>query len=299
MKILVTGGSGQLSSYLFEVLGEKHQAWGVDVREPVHRSARGRVTIADVRDHQAMVTACHGADAVVHTAAQVSVQRSIEDPSYDADINVMGTVHALQAARDAGVSTFVFISSAAVYGDPQQLPVSEDHPTRPLSGYGASKLSAEQFVKVFGRSYGMRWVIVRPFNFYSPRADPQNPYSGVITRFVQNAMEGVHLRIDGDGSQTRDFLHARDVAWLIRDVLESGRREVILNAGSGRGTSILELAQMVKRTCPREVHIEHGPPRTADIKHSTADVRLAREVTGFTARVSLEEGLKAYYKKED
>ncbi|MBI0584246.1 MAG: NAD-dependent epimerase/dehydratase family protein [Methanomassiliicoccus sp.] len=299
MNILVTGGSGQLSSYLFEELASKHEAWGVDLREPVFESARGRVTIADILDPEAMREVCKGADAVVHTAAQVSVQRSTEDPAFDVETNVLGTVRVLKAARDAGASKFVMISSAAAYGNPRHVPVDEDHPAEPLSIYGSSKLSAEHFTQAFGSSYGMKWAVIRPFNFYSPRADPKSPYSGVITKFTQNAASGIPLRIEGDGSQTRDFLHAADVARLVRLVVESDRDGMVLNGGSGQATSILDLANVVKKVSPREVTIEHVAPRTADIKHSVARVERAREMVGFTTRISLEEGLKAFFRNGD
>ena len=297
MKVLVTGGSGQLSSYLFEELEKEHEARGVDLREPVFDSAKGKVDIADIRDAEAMLDICKGADAIVHTAAQVSVQRSTEDPAFDVETNVLGTVRTLKAARDAGVAKFIFISSAAVYGDPHYVPVDEEHPAAPLSIYGSSKLSAEYFVRAFGSSFGMKWAIVRPFNFYSPRADPKSPYSGVITKFTQNAASGLPLRIEGDGSQTRDFLHAADVARLLRLTLESKRDGLTLNGGSGQATSILDLAKTVKKVCPRPVNIEHVAPRTADIKHSVAKVERAREMVGFSTRISLEEGLKAFFSR--
>jgi len=295
VKVLVTGGSGQLSSYLFEELAAGHEAWGIDIREPVFDSAKEKVTIADMRDPTAMRDACRGAEVVIHTAAQVSVQRSTEDPAGDADLNVIGTVRTLKAARDARVRKFIYISSAAVYGNPRYIPVDEEHPTAPLSVYGASKLSAEHFVQAFGASFGMRWAIIRPFNFYSPRADPSSPYSGVITKFTTSAKAGLPMRIEGEGDQTRDFLHAADVARMVRIVMESKHDDVILNVGSGKGTSINELAEAVRTACPGEARMEHVPPRTADIKHSVAKVERAREMMGFATRISLVEGLKGFF----
>jgi UDP-glucose 4-epimerase len=213
----------------------------------------------------------------------------------DADLNVIGTIRTLKAARDAGVKKFIFISSAAVYGNPRYIPVDEDHPTAPLSIYGASKLSSEHYVQAFGSSYGMGWAIVRPFNFYSPRADPKSPYSGVITKFTENAKAGRPMRIEGEGDQTRDFLHAADVARMVCSVMQSEHSAVVLNAGSGKGTSITELAETVKQVCSREATIEHVAPRTADIKHSVAKVERAREALGFSTRISLVEGLKAFF----
>jgi UDP-glucose 4-epimerase len=296
VNVLITGASGQLSSYLFEEMASRHEAWGVDIRQPEFTSALGKVTIADIRDPEEMLRACKGADAVIHTAAQVSVQRSTEDPAFDVETNVLGTVRTLKAAKDAGVSKFVFISSAAVYGNPHYIPVDEDHPVAPLSVYGSSKLSAEHFVQAFGSSFGLRWVIIRPFNFYSPRADPKSPYSGVITKFTQNANAGLPLRIEGDGSQTRDFLHAADVARLVRLSMESDNSGMVLNGGSGQATSIMDLAEVIKKVCPGEVRVEHIAPRTADIKNSVAKVQRAKEMVGFSTRISLEEGLKAFFR---
>lgn len=293
--MLITGASGQLSSYLFEEMEGRHEAWGVDIRRPCHAIALDRLMLADIRDPEAMRQACKGAEAVVHTAAQVSVQRSTEDPSGDVEINVLGTVRLLKAAVDAGVSRFIFISSAAVYGNPLHLPVDEEHPLVPLSVYGSSKASSEHFVKAFGTTYGLRWAIIRPFNFYSPRADPNSPYSGVITRFTKNAAEGRPLYIEGDGSQSRDFLHAADVARLVRMAMESEKDGMVLNGGSGRATTIAELASIVRDVSPIEVRIEHVAPRVADVKHSVAKVTRAREMLGFTTRIPLREGLKAFF----
>lgn len=294
MRILVTGGSGQLASYLFEELEGSHEARGVDVRPPVHPPAVGKVDLVDIRDVAGMTAAAQGFDAVVHTAAQVSVQRSTEDPSGDADINVMGTISVLRAAQAAGVRRFVYISSAAVYGDPQRIPVDEDHPLAPKSFYGASKLCGEHYVRAFGSTFGLAWMVIRPFNFYSPRADPSSPYSGVITKFAQAVREGRPLRIEGDGTQTRDFLHAWDVARMVRLAVESEESGGTLNCGSGRGTSINELAEAFRAIAPA-VKVEHAPPRTSDIRDSVAEVSRARAMLGFETATDLREGLRTFF----
>jgi len=294
VRILVTGGSGQLASYLFEELAA-HEARGVDVRPPVHAPAVGRVDMVDIRDVAGMAAATEGFDAVVHTAAQVSVQRSTEDPSGDADTNVMGTISVLRAAQRAKVRKFVYISSAAVYGDPVRVPVDEEHPLAPKSFYGASKLCGEHYVRAFGSTFGLPWVVVRPFNFYSPRADPSSPYSGVITKFTQAAREGRPLRIEGDGGQTRDFLHARDVARMVRLALESEVSGETFNCGSGSGTSIRQLADTIKEIAPGAVRVEHAPPRTSDIRDSVAEVSKARRLLGFRTEIGLREGLRTFF----
>ena len=260
MKVLVTGGSGQLSSYLFEELEKEHEARGVDLREPVFDSAKGKVDIADIRDAEAMLDICKGADAIVHTAAQVSVQRSTEDPAFDVETNVLGTVRTLKAARDAGVAKFIFISSAAVYGD------SLCAGGRRTSCRPSVHIRLEQALGRIFRSC-LRLIVRDEMGhsaavqlLFSPRRS-EGPYSGVITKFTQNAASGLPLRIEGDGSQTQDFLHAADVARLVRLTLESKRDGLTLNGGSGQATSILDLAKTVKKVCPRPVNIEHVAPR--------------------------------------
>ena len=295
MKILVTGASGQLGSYVMDHMQNDTDVAGVDICESERESHRQLVGRVDIRDMEAMRKACRDADAVVHLAAQVSVVKSIEDPLWDLDINVAGTVTTLRAAQEEEVPLFVYISTAAVYGDPLRIPIDEDHPADPISFYGVSKLSSEHYVRAFSRSFGLDHIIVRPFNLYSPRADPGSPYSGVITRFVENAKDGKRLIIEGDGEQTRDFIHARDTARMIALCLRSDVRNVTLNCASGRGISINELASTVADVCPRQVDIGYGPPRTGDIRHSLGDPSRAMELMGFEPTTSLAEGLSSFF----
>lgn len=273
----------------------EHEVFGIDLREPKIPAHRGMIEFADIRDTEAMAEECHGIDVVIHTAAQVSVQKSTEEPAVDADLNVIGTISVLQAAKRAGVRTFVHISSAAVYGDPRYVPVDEGHPCEPKSFYGASKLAGEHYVQAFHHSFGMDYIILRPFNFYSPRADPKSPYSGVITKFSERARRGENLLIEGDGMQTRDFIHATDVSRMIKIAIESDVRNVTMNCGSGQGTTIKEVAETIAEVGPRRVGIEHVHPRTSDIRHSVAEVSRARQKLGFTTSVSLREGLMAFF----
>ncbi|MFP4171188.1 MAG: NAD-dependent epimerase/dehydratase family protein [Methanomassiliicoccales archaeon] len=291
MKLLVTGSSGQVGSYLIEGLRD-HEVTGLDLR-PGPRTVTG-----DVRDPDLVSELCAEADAVIHLAAQVSVERSLRDPLEDMDINSTGTVNLLRAASEEGVGLFVHVSTAAVYGDPQYLPVDEGHPTAPKSFYGVSKLSAEWYVRTFGRSKGLPYLIVRPFNLYSPRADPDSPYSGVITRFVQRAMRGRPLVIEGDGEQTRDFVHVLDLVRMISLLLGSGLRDRTLNCASGRGTSINQLARAVVNVSPREVGVERGPSREGDIRHSVGEASRARDLLGFSPAIPLEEGLSGFFRRD-
>ena len=288
MRLLVTGSSGQVGSYLIEGLRD-HEVTGLDLR-PGPRTVTG-----DVRDLDTVSELCAGADAVIHLAAQVSVERSLQDPLEDMNVNSTGTVNLLRAASEGGVELFLYVSTAAVYGDPQYLPVDEGHPTAPKSFYGVSKLSAEWYVRTFGRSKGLPYLIVRPFNLYSPRADPNSPYSGVITRFVERAKRGQPLMIEGDGEQTRDFVHVLDMVRMISLLLGSEVRDRTLNCASGRGTSINQLARAVAKVSPSEVGLERAPSRKGDIRHSVGDASRARELLGFSPTLSLEEGLSGFF----
>jgi len=294
VKIVVTGGSGQLGSFVIEELLPDHEVVSVDIRSPSIGEHQHHLQ-SDIRDLEAMKKASRGADAVIHLAAQVSVVRSTEDPAFDMDVNVGGTVSMLSAAHHEGVPLFIYVSTAAVYGDPVSLPVGEDHPTAPKSFYGTSKLSGEHYVRAFKESMGLDHIIVRPFNLYSPLADPSSPYSGVITRFVESARTGTPLRVEGDGDQTRDFIHARDVARMLVMCLGSRARNLTMNCASGRGTTINELAETVASASPNDVTVEKAPPRIGDIHHSIGDDRMAREILGFVPTITLREGISGFF----
>jgi UDP-glucose 4-epimerase len=294
MKLAITGASGQLGSYLMD-LAKGSDVIGIDLVSSPFPEHRHKIVNDDIRDHEAMRRDLKGCDAVVHCAAQVSVVASIKDPLNDLSHNVQGTINLLQAAVECKVRKFVYISSAAVYGDPMRVPIDESHPLNPKSPYGASKMSAEQYCRVFAETRGLQYVVVRPFNFYSPRADPKSPYSGVITKFVEWAKRGEPLSVDGDGEQTRDFIHAEDVARMVLMVARSNVSNATLNCGSGKGTSINELAKTVVKASGRKVEIKHVVPRVGDIRHSVSDMASARRATGFETEVTLAKGIEAFF----
>jgi len=294
VRIVVTGGSGQLGSFVIEEIVSRHDVVSVDLLPPTIEVGQVHFQ-GDIRDRDAMLEACKEADAVIHLAAQVSVVRSTEDPVMDLDVNVGGTLNMLTAALERDVPLFVHISTAAVYGDPVALPIDEDHPTSPKSFYGTSKLSGEHYVRAFKESFDLDHIILRPFNMYSPRADPSSPYSGVITRFVENARNGLPLRVDGDGEQTRDFIHARDVATMISRCLDTSVRNVTINGASGHGTSVNQIVEAVISASPRQVTVEHGPPRIGDIRHSVGDDSRARELLDFLPSIDLDRGIADFF----
>ncbi len=293
MKVLVTGSSGQLGSYVCELLLDRHEVSGIDNRPAVYDSVKSLTRKGDIRRMGDVESIMAGVDVVVHCAAQVSVERSTEDPIADAETNVMGTINLLHAASRADVSRFIYISSAAVYGNPLRTPIDESHPTEPMSNYGASKLSGEKFSLAFAHTTSMETVVIRPFNFYSERADPKSPYSGVITKFVARVRAGDPPVIEGDGTQTRDFIHARDVARMVEMTLDKkGISGLVMNCGSGSSTSIADLANLtIAASGKPDLKPEFVAPRKGDIKHSLADARLARERLGFGTKVSMRDGI--------
>ena len=290
MKVLVTGSSGQLGSYVCERLRNAHEVIGLDIRE---RAIDGISAVSgDIRKGGAVRGAVAGVEMVVHCAAQVSVEQSQLDPIADAETNVLGTINMLHESVSAGVSRFVYVSSAAVFGNPKYVPLDELHPTEPTSNYGASKLAGERFALAYGHSHGLEVVAVRPFNFYSSRADPASPYSGVMTRFAERVKEGKAPVIEGDGEQTRDFIHANDVAEFIEIVMEKeGISGEVFNCGSGVSTSILELASLVMELGELEAEPVHAEPRKGDIRHSLADMKKSERMLGFSSKTSLSDGL--------
>ncbi|HEX7392276.1 MAG TPA: NAD-dependent epimerase/dehydratase family protein [Thermoplasmata archaeon] len=292
MKILVTGSSGQLGSYLCELLIRKHEVVGFDIRLQPYAVLKQLSVTGDIREPKDVREALRGVDAVVHCAAQVSVEKSTEDPLTDASVNVLGTVNMVHESARAGVSKFVYVSSAAIFGRPKYIPIDEAHPTHPMSNYGVSKLAGEKYALAYADMSRMSVVSVRPFNFYSIRADPMSPYSGVITKFVARLKQGMPPLVEGDGRQTRDFIHARDVAEMISLVLEkNGISGEEFNCGSGVPNSVLDLASKAIRVSGHELVPEFTSPRIGDIKDSLCDARKSASELGFRAKIPLEKGL--------
>ncbi|HVL49795.1 MAG TPA: NAD-dependent epimerase/dehydratase family protein [Candidatus Thermoplasmatota archaeon] len=262
---LVTGSAGQLGSYVVDMLCERGRpVLGLD-----RRPSRWTNIVADVRTHGA---APAGVGAIVHCAAQVSVPLSVASPREDAAENVDGTLAMLEAARSFD-ARFVFISSAAVYGDPSKTPIREDSPVEPVNPYGLSKAVGERYTNLYARLYGLETVILRPFNVFSPRADPSSPYSGVVTQFVRAVSEGRPPVLHGGGLATRDFVHATDVSRAVLLALSEDRAKGgTFNVGTGRPTSIRDLAALVVKLAGSAVRPVDGEARRGDIAASVADV---------------------------
>jgi UDP-glucose 4-epimerase len=270
---------------------------GLDIKPQPYPNLKAISIQGDVTESGDVRSALKGVKAVIHCAAQVSVEKSTQDPLSDARTNVLGTVNMLHEGSLAGVSKFIFVSSAAIFGPPKYIPLDENHPTNPMSNYGASKLAGEKYTLAFAHISPMEVVSVRPFNFYSQRADPESPYSGVITKFLARLKAGQPPIIEGDGRQTRDFIHARDVARMLVIALnKKGTRGEVFNCGSGVPTSIRELADLMIKISKKQLKPEFAAPRVGDIRDSVASTTKASGLLGFRPKTTLEEGLSEMFR---
>jgi UDP-glucose 4-epimerase len=283
MRIAVTGSSGQIGTRLCESLAKSHDVRGFDLQ------SRPQTTVIDVASPEA-VTALKGFDLIYHLAAAISVPESVENPALYVRANIVGTVNVLEAAR-RGDGRVVFISTAAVYGEPKTSPIPETHPINPTSPYGLTKSTGEEFARMFHRLYGLDVSIVRPFNIYSENLKPDNPYAGVIAIFIRNARNGRPLEVHGDGGQTRDFVHVSDVVQFLEILASQKGTGEAYNCGTGAITSILDLAELVRGRFGAEIPIVHGPPRAGDIRHGIADISKARSL-GYEPRVRLSDWIR-------
>jgi len=299
--VLVTGGAGFIGSHLTErLVRDGHEVVVIDNMSTGRRqnlqgvlhSRAVRLINGDIRHRPTVSSAMRKVDAVTHLAAVISVPYSVSHPDITNQVNVAGTLNLLDIACRRGVSGFVNISSCAIYGEAKYLPIDEDHPKSPLSPYAASKLCAETYCEEFNRTQGLPTTTLRLFNVYGPRQE-RNPYAGVMVQFRERLKSGKPLMIYGDGKQTRDFVHVRDVVDAICASLESKRaRGKAYNIGSGQATSVEALAGLMLKVSRMEAQPVHSASRSGDILHSQADIRRAREELGYEPKVSLEEGLR-------
>lgn len=298
----MTGGAGFIGSHLVDELVK--MGYEVSVIDDLstgevenlqcHLDGEVKFFKGDIRDGRLVDELVGGVDAVIHLAAISSVSFSVENPVLTNDVNVNGTLNLLNACVNAGVQRFIFISSCAVYGEPCYLPVNEKHPVKPLSPYAASKVAAEEHCEVFRKAYGLDTVVLRLFNVYGSRQRREDTYSGVITRFAANLVYGKPLLIYGDGSQTRDFIHVGDVVEAVRLVLESGDvAGETFNVGSGKPTSINELAKLLTEGSGGGVEMVYEKRRIGDLEQSYADIGKAEKALGYKPRLALERGLRS------
>jgi len=300
---LVTGGAGFIGSHIVEELIEQGQYVRVidnfitGKKENLQDFISGIELIeGDLRDSEQVKSAVRDIDYVIHQAALPSVPRSVSKPLLSNECNINGTLNLLVASKDAGVKRFVYASSSSVYGDTPVLPKEEGMKTNPLSPYAVSKLAGEHYCRVFSNIYGFETVSLRYFNVFGPRQDPKSQYAAVIPLFVSKIFGDEAITIHGDGEQTRDFSYVKNVVnanlqacFSKKDV--SGK---VFNIACGKRISINRLVLILKELTNRNIKAINIEPRPGDVKHSLADINMAKEFLDYEPEISVERGLEIY-----
>jgi UDP-glucose 4-epimerase len=295
---LVTGGAGFIGSHLVEGL----TATGRRVRvlddlstgladNLAHIQPTPELINGNICDADALKRAMEGVSVVFHLAALASVQLSVENPPASHRVCATGTLEVLDAARKADVRRVVYAGSSSAYGVGGEVQKETD-PLHPLSPYAAAKLAGEMYMQAFTTSFGLETVRLRFFNVYGPRQRDDSPYSGVIAIFTGKMSAGIAPTVFGDGLQTRDFVYVSDVVQaLIRASEAPAAGGQVYNVGTGRGTSVLDLVDVLNRLLGTKLSARHADLRAGDVRHSRADISRARVDLGYEPRTTLEEGM--------
>jgi UDP-glucose 4-epimerase len=295
MRVLLTGGAGFIGSHVADHL----LARGCEVIVVDDLSSGKEENVSngaifyerDIRDGCRDVFEKFRPDALCHQAAQMDVRRSVRDPDFDAEVNVIGTIKLLENCIRYGVGRVVFASTGgAVYGEQQQFPAAEDHPQYPVSPYGVSKLAAERYLHYYRVQYGLSYVALRYANVYGPRQDPHGE-AGVVAIFCGNLAAGRTSRINGSGEQTRDYVYVEDVARANVLALGNAVPSGAYNIGTGVETSVNRLYELLLRVSGRDLPPEHGPAKPGEQLRSSVDPTLAGRVLGWSPEVDLADGL--------
>jgi nucleoside-diphosphate-sugar epimerase len=304
IRILVTGGAGFIGSHLVDRL--LHEGFEVTIIDNLDTGQLKNIPHnqykkephfikGDIRDFNLVKETMKDIDAVFHEAALASVILSVQNPILTNDINVTGTLNLLKASSDLHVKRFIYASSAAVYGDTPSPQKREDMTPNPTSPYGASKLAAENYVKLFHKVYGLETVSLRYFNVYGPRQrfDIQCAYGGAITIFTNRLLRNMPPIIYGDGEQTRDFVYIQDVVEANMLALNSKKAAgEVFNIGTDTNVSVNQVAEALKDIMnKKDLKNVHVDPRPTDIRHGYADISKAKKILGYDPKFSIKEGL--------
>lgn len=298
MKCLVTGGAGFIGSHLVAHMESNgHEVVVLDNLSSGNRdNLKGRkatLVEGDLRNMQDVEKAVAGVDVVLHHAALCSVPGSVEDPASSYDVNVTGTLLLLEACQRAGVKRVVFASSSAVYGESEVCPKLEDMETSPISPYAMSKLIGEHSLRSYADAYDLEVVMLRYFNVFGPRQNPDSEYAAVIPKFIQAIANDKRPIVYGDGEQTRDFTHVKNIAEAnLLAATTEGLSGEIMNIACGDRISLLDLLENIEKAMGRDVDPEFQDVRAGDVKHSQASIEKAARLMNYDPQVGLEEGLK-------
>jgi len=303
LKFLVTGGAGFIGSNIVEELLKR----GFSVRVLDNFSTGKRENLkefnsdielleGDIRSYHIVRQAVSGVEVILHQAALPSVPRSINDPITTNEVNVMGTLNILDAAKEAGVKRIVYASSSSVYGDNPVLPKKEDMLPNPLSPYAVAKLAGEKYCQVFSKLYDIETVILRYFNVFGPRQDPHSQYSAVIPKFIKLMNNNQRPTIYGDGTQSRDFTYVANVVEgnilaATKDI-ESG---LVMNCACHGQVTLNELVKQINNLLNKNIESIYANKRPGDIKHSFADISYIKEQLNYSPSISFEDGLNKTY----
>jgi UDP-glucose 4-epimerase len=299
MKALVSGGAGFIGSNIIKYLVQAgHTVTALDNLSSgflcnLESFPEVQFIEGDVRDEAIVRRAVAGAEVVFHLAACVGNKRSIDHPIEDSEVNVLGTLQVLEAARHSGVSKIVYSSSAGIFGELRTLPIREDHPIEPDSPYGASKLAGEKMCLVYSKLHGLEVVCLRYFNVYGVN-QRYDAYGNVIPIFAHRLLNRQPIIIFGDGEQTRDFVNVRDVAQANYRAAMARGISGSFNIASGARVTINRLVEMLVQASGIQADVEYGSPRQGDVRHSLADISAARNAFGYKPTIDLPEGLAEY-----
>lgn len=295
MKVLVTGGAGFIGSHVADAfVAAGHEVWALDDLSTGRRenlSSPVRLVVADIRSAEAArLIESERFQVVCHLAAQMDVRRSVADPRFDAEVNILGLLNLLEAARKGGVRKVVFSSTGgAIYGEQDLFPAPESHPIRPVSPYGVSKASGELYLGYYQAQYGLKSVALRYANVYGPRQNPHGE-AGVVAIFSERLLRGEPCVINGSGQQTRDFVFGPDIA---RANLLAAEREVQgpLNIGTGMETDVNRLYALLAHAAGSSAQARHAEAKPGEQLRSSVDASRAAQVLDWRPTVELEEGL--------
>ncbi|MGI0026446.1 MAG: NAD-dependent epimerase/dehydratase family protein [Nitrosopumilaceae archaeon] len=304
MKIFVTGGMGFIGHHLVSsLLQEKNK---VTIYDNLKNSLNENVTLlkeqgakfvkGDIDNYKLLLKSITGFDLTIHLAAEIDVQESIRFPEHTHQVNVTGTLNLLRACVAKRVKNVIAPSSAAVYGNQNDLPISENSQTIPISPYGATKLTMEHYLQAFANSYDLNCISLRLFNVYG--IGQSDTYAGVITRFMKNIKKKKPLIIFGDGSNTRDFVSIEDVTSAFKKSIKKieGSKGNAYNIASGKYVSIKELAELMLEISDTKLPILYKKERKGDIKNSQVSIWLAKKYIGYIPKVELRQGLQKLLK---
>jgi len=302
-KILITGGAGFIGSHLVDALSKDNHVKIIDnfssgKRENLSQHLQNQkveIIEGDIRDKTLLVNVTKNIDILYHLAVQC-LRVSIRDPEINHEVNATGTLNLCMASQKNNIKRFIYISSSEVYGTAKNIPMSEDHPLEPTTVYGASKLAGELYASAYYRTYGLRSMIIRPFNTYGPRAHFEGLYGEVIPKFILRVFSDMPPLIFGDGTQTRDFTYISDT---VKGIIMASECDAIIgqtvNIARGQEISINELAAIIMRTLGKEsLKPRYEQKRPGDVMRHYADVSKAERQFGFKPEIDIEKGIRLY-----